>query len=117
MEEEIYEPVERYIEIEVPNDAAIIYYEAGIKTALEEMERIKAFLSRMNELDAISKMSGAIQAMQVFLETVQKTRFQIIQDCTEWARQHQAGTNTEIQATIVTKDEEPEIDDDDDMGL
>ncbi len=100
---------QRIIDLEVPNDSAIFYYDAGIKIAIEEMEKLKHFLEKVGEVDSLNRMYKAILAMQSFSEAIQGVKTDILSDYA--AMQHMEGEEEEPEMGIMPNLETESLDD------
>jgi hypothetical protein len=67
------------IQLEIPGDASIFFFEGGIKTAVEEMERTRKFLENSNDANSVEKMNSALSSMQALLDITRQAKSDIIQ--------------------------------------
>lgn len=97
----------KIIEIEVPNTAAIFYYEGGLKAGLEALINTKHIQELSNMSDDAAIVRDAIHALSKFLEVIQQVKLDVIQEHQDIREAKAAG----IQASIMPNKLEEDDDD------
>lgn len=111
----VFEPEPRIIEIEVPNDSAIFYYEGAIKAGIENLVQGKHLMELSGCLDDANSVQDAIHGMSKLWEVIQEVRTDIIKELTDFQRQMRefmASGGGDVQAAFVSTVEPNEDDDD-----
>lgn len=85
---QVTDPESKIIQIEVPGDMAIFYFEGGVKTALESMEQTRKFLENSNDQAGVSKLNVAVSSMGALLDVTREVKSAIISESQQIAMEH-----------------------------
>jgi hypothetical protein len=73
-------PEPKVIQIEVPGNGAIYYFEGGVRSAIEVMEANRRFMQNCGNEDAMSGLSEALTSMYALLDVTREVKTDIIKE-------------------------------------
>jgi hypothetical protein len=110
--EDVAEP--KIIQIELPSNSALWYFEGGVRIALDAMERTKQFLEYSGDYAGVENMSEALSSMEALLDVTRQVKSAVM---AESAQPQQPDEVSAAFAPRIEPDEEDYYDDDDDWFI
>ena len=66
------------IQLELPNDSGVYYFEGGIKAGLEAMEQTLHFLENAGDMAGVAQMHSAQGSMSALLDIIRKAKVDMV---------------------------------------
>jgi hypothetical protein len=75
----------KIIQIEVPGNTAIFYFEGGVRTAIQEMEQARRLMENSNDTASVEKMNEALSSMLALLDVTRVVKNALINEAQQRA--------------------------------
>lgn len=102
-------PEPKVIQIEVPGNSALWYFEGGVKTAIETMETTKHYLENSGDSAGVERMNEALSSMTALLDVTRQVKTDLMTEANQRAIASVAAQHQQEHPNGVAADFAPRI--------